>query len=442
MMKGNGVKNYIARVQGFSRNAKLFLLSNFIGGMAFGVQMVVYNLFLLKMGYEEDFLGVVVFYSSIAMVVFALPGGRLSDLLGRRRVMLVAGAVGALSFAVQILYPFKYLLIAAVVINGAARTAQFISANPLMAESSTKEQRPHLFSVNAALLMASGVVGSVLGGYLPNLYQVALRVSPESEMAFGLTLATGLAFFILSLIPIVFIRDDEITVEEDDSAGEVLEGAVGIGRLLGLSDTKLIAKLALPGLLVGLGAGLFVPFVNVFFKNHLGATTGQIGTIFSVQSILTTVGILVAPLLAARIGKVRSVVVAQLLSIPFLLTIALSSSLYIVAAATLVRGALMNMSNPLLANFTMDVVKPRERATVESIGGMVWNLGWAVSAWVGGWLMSEVSYTLPYLITAVLYVTSSLLYYFFFARHEDRLEGRLGIKAVRPITSDDVASSP
>ena len=98
--------------------------------------------------------------------------------------------------------------------------------------------------------------------------------------------------------------------------------------------------------LIGTGAGLIVPFFNVYFNKTLQAGPDQIGIIFSLAQASMVVGAAVVPYIAARFGKVKTVSLTYLLSLPFLLLLAFTTNLYLAGGAYILRMLFMNMSSP------------------------------------------------------------------------------------------------
>jgi MFS family permease len=130
------------------------------------------------------------------------------------------------------------------------------------------------------------------------------------------------------------------------------------------------------------------------------------------------VGLLIAPPLAERMGKIQLVVVTQALSIPFLIILGFAPLFWMSALAYYVRLALMNMSSPVYQTFVMEHVEPTARATVASLVSMAWNFGWAFSPSISGWLQVNYGFAPPFIGTILLYTISIFLYWAFFWRGE------------------------
>ena len=133
------------------------------------------------------------------------------------------------------------------------------------------------------------------------------------------------------------------------------------------------------------------------------------------------VGLLIAPPLADRYGKIQIVVITQALSIPFLFIMGFSPWFAFSAAAYYIRLTLMNMSLPVYQTFVMERVERGARATVASLVSMANNLGWAFSPTISGWLQVNYGFSPAYAATIVLYVLSIYLYWRYFWKREKKL---------------------
>ncbi len=419
---------YRRRVAGFSKNARLFTIASTAAAVAGSLYSLLFNLYLLAVGYSTGFLGLLVSLSSVASVVFAVPAGRLATVMGHRRLMLVAAAATAVVMLAQVQWPSPAVLVVGTILAAMENTALSVVGGPFMTENSTSEERAHLFTIQGALGMASGVAGNILGGALPVVIAALTGWRPQDPQALRYAMLGGiLVLFVPVLWPLWEISETNNREQETrlyvtpSPAGEDGKKGVGqvIGHALGLVQPVLVFKLALPSLVTSLGAGLIVPFFNVFYQ-HLGGEPGTIGLIFAAQSVLTAAAYLVAPVLAARWGKVHMVSYVQVASVPFLLAMALATGLWWAAGWGLIRNALMNMANPISSTFSMEILDPQERAAANGVFTIAWSLGWAVASPIAGLLMETVSYRAAYWPAAVLYLAGAAINLWFFG-HYDRL---------------------
>ncbi len=127
-----------------------------------------------------------------------------------------------------------------------------------------------------------------------------------------------------------------------------------------------------------------------------------------------------SPILARRYGKVATVVGTQMASIPFLLMIALPPNIYAVGTALFMRSALMNMSNPIASNFSMEITDATKRGKMSSLMRISDSAARAFSAAAAGYIMLRWSYEAPYFVTSGFYLLASLVYWRAFRGREKR----------------------
>jgi predicted MFS family arabinose efflux permease len=255
------------------------------------------------------------------------------------------------------------------------------------------------------------VITPLVSSMLKRLLDSRLRragVDPAGPAVYRYTLFLSLAIIALSAIPILYMR-------------EVQSKARPIKRLAVLGETvrsTKVQKLIVINGLVGIGAGMIVPFFNVYFHNMLYATTGQIGLIYSIGEMVMIVGLMIIPLAVERYGKIKTIAFTELASIPFLILLAFMTNIYVAAFAYIMRMTLMNMGNPAINSFNMELMRDEQRATVSSLTSMSWYLCMALSAYMSGIMMAGSNYVLPFMVTCVTYICSASLYYIFFYRVE------------------------
>ncbi|MBI3739710.1 MAG: MFS transporter, partial [Chloroflexi bacterium] len=187
--------------------------------------------------------------------------------------------------------------------------------------------------------------------------------------------------------------------------------------------TALTVKMALPNILIGFGAAILIPYMNVFFKDKFDISDALLGLLFSLSSLLIGVGSILAPRLSTRVGgKVKAVVVTQFGSLVFLLMIGFSPLLWLSSIAFLLRTTLMNMAAPLYSAFCMEHTPEHRQGFVNSILNLSWNIGWAIGPYVSGVVQERYGFTPLFIATAVLYFLAVTLTWNFFVRMESHLQ--------------------
>jgi MFS family permease len=404
---GRTLVDYGHHLVAFRPNARLYLLHVILAGSAMGVFRLLFNFFALSLGFDEALLGNLVTTSSVTALVVALPMGYLADLLGRKAALLLSAACTSLAIATMVLFPSQGMLLAMNVVFGIAQSLAGVTMSPFLMENSGEHERTYLFSFGQGLQMVSASVGNWIGGYLPSWVGNLRGVDAVSSQAYGGSLLVVSAAAGLALLPLMLLHTPRLGRSERTVFAPISYA---------YRYPKLLSKLILPMLVTSIGAGLIMPFQNVFFRTVHHQPDPVIGTLFAWGSLAMGLGLLAAPPLADRMGKIKLVVITQGLSIPFLILLGFAPWFWVSAAAYYVRVALMNMSGPVYQTFVMERVEPSARATVASLVSMSWNFGWAFSPTISGWLQVRYGFGPPFLGTIILYTISVALYWAFFWR--------------------------
>jgi len=363
--------------------------------MGFSGIMLLFNLYLKELGFPESRIGNIISATTAGTAIMAIPASLLLRRFPIKRILIIATPIAVFSYLLQVTVAQYQLIILAGFAAGIAVVFSRVAAAPFFMRNSTPKERPYLFSMQFASTLVAGIIGNILGGFLPGIIEHAGLV-PYLTYRYTLVIFSGLV--LASLIPISMIKQ---TIPRRTER-------------IRIHSSRMIGKLFLPNLIVGIGAGLSIPFLNLYFKDVFHAKTALIGILYSLQQVIMIGGLLIAPLIAERIGKIRTVVISQLISIPFLIILGVTNQIIFAVLAFLIRAAFMNMAQPLFTNFAMEKVKHDEQPFVNALLVIAWTVGWGASASIGGLLIERFSYAIPFFTTSFLYLVSTILIFTFF----------------------------
>jgi MFS family permease len=396
-----------------SRNAKLFLVATVFQGLGSGIWQVLFYLYLnlREVGFQMDFIGNMFTVGAIATGLVALPAGLLCERIGPKKAILI-GLSANLAGLAQILVLQPTSLLVASLASGLVGTVAWVASAPFMVENSSSEERTYLFSLQSTLGIIMAVVGSYVGGLMPDLFNASLGLSTGvdgSAVGYRMSLAISIVLTLAAAFPVLFVNQ---------SRKLEMQRMVDLLSLKNIRSLRTIIKFMIPTALIGFGAGFVVPLVNPFFKDRHQATAGQVGIISALGNITLGIAILVTPVLSKRLTKARIVVLCEYLSMPFIMLTSLSPNLTWAAGSYIARTALMNMAGPIGTTFQMESVTPAERATTNGLMVMSDNIPRAVTASVSGAMMTQNDYFTPFVYMTVAYFIASSLYFMFFRNVE------------------------
>ena len=401
----NILQTYWTRVKQFSPNARLFLVSIILTGAALGIYRLLFNFYVLSLGMDANVVGQLTSTNSMTALLLAVPMGYLADLLGRKKAFIIGGLAVCLSIAGMVAWAVKGALFAMSILSGAALGLSAVTMSPFLLENSGPEERTYLFSLASGAQMTASFAGNSIGGNLPTWVARYQDVLPTSSTAYAGALAIVALVATVGLAPFFFMKLPKL---------KKLEKALFAPFAYAAKEPKLLSKMILPMLITSIGAGLLMPFMNIFFRVVYHQPDPVIGTIMAWGALAMGVGLLIAPPIADRMGKIQLVVVTQGLSIPFLAALGFAPWFWLSGAAFYVRIALMNMSGPVYQTFVMERVEAGARATVASLVSMANSFGWAFSPSISGWLQVRYGFGPVFICVLVLYTLAVYLYWKFF----------------------------
>lgn len=410
-------------IRSWPHNVRLFFWANLFYQIGTGMFSVLYNLYIQGLGYPDVMNGRIISIQSLATAILFIPVGLMGDRFSRKKLLVLGALASGLFFVGRSFAIGEQSLLLLAICSGIFASIFQVMAIPFLAENVEKSKRLRMFSYLACLTLAAQVLGNTGGGVLADILQFT---GLTYVLSLQLVLLLGSIATLASFIPMAMIREHPASAPavniienkqvEQSTPATVITSAPSTTH----SDTVFISRFLLAQLLTGLGSGLVVPYLNLYFTNRFAVSLTSMSILISLGQLMTIVSMLLGPSLAARIGAVRAVVVFQLLSLPFLLLTGFTNVLIIASVSFLFRQALMNAANPLQSSIMVDRVSDKRRSIANSLMQTVFMLGWASMGPVQSYLVTSYGtywgYAIAFSITGVLYTISSLLYYFMFRK--------------------------
>jgi DHA1 family multidrug resistance protein-like MFS transporter len=334
--------------------------------------------FAEHLGAAPELIGMVVAASTITGVLFKLPAGALSDLFGRRRVMLL----GAIFFAIPpFLYPFvegTASLLALRFVHGFA-TAIFSPVASAYVAGLSDSRR----GVRLGWFSSANDAGATAGPLIGGLILYATTSFAASYLLVGL-----IGVFALGATLIVPETDTRAAAAESSLRVRAVEFRAGLREVL---TTPAVLTAAAVEATMYLGFGAFLGFLPLHARSA-GLNDATIAVVLTVQ---LAVAVLAKPLtgnLSDRVGR-KPVIVSGLFACAAALTLifrmtSLAGLLAIVPLLGLGVAAVTPATNALIA----DLVAAQRLGTGMGVFGTIWDIGEAAGPILAGVLIAQIGY--------------------------------------------------
>ena len=405
------VARYFSTLTHISRDARLFLLTSALYGFAIfgGIYTTLLNLYLLRLGYQADFAGMVNGTGQIVLGLSAVPIGILGRYLGSKRLLAAGLAAIALGFGLIPLSEFSPFspaawIIVTHMIGQLGVGLYFVNSGPFIMRITTSRERNHVYALNAALWPLAGFAGSLVGGFLPGFFagQLGLELSQAAPYRYPLIIAAIL--MIPAVIILLQIRTSDDVKEELPASGREMNGAASL----------IIIILGLVVLLRVAGEGVVRTFLNIYLDNGLQMSTANIGVLLAFGQLLAVPAALMMPFMARRWGDGVIYLLCSWGMVPGLLIIALVPHWAAAGFGFMTMMALISIARPAIVVFQMEVIPPRWRTLMAGSTTTAVGLGWGIASWGGGYLVTHLGYESLFVVGAILSAASAALFWAYF----------------------------
>lgn len=385
-------------------------------GAAFFIQLIeaasfiLLNFYLKDLQYTDASIAELVSYKYAAIVLFAFPLGLF--IKGRSLVPFFRiGAVLSPSFMLLALLALHwgYWGWAQILffLFGSSTICIRVTALPFIILNTPKEQHSEAVTLYYQLFSATAFVAGI-GHYVLN----SLVPSFFTE---GVVL---IGFAILGYTSRWLVGKVELK--------ENLSEPVPLKEVWHSYEWKRIGVAIFPTLLIAIGAGLTIPFINLFFLAIHGIDARSFSLLGAFSFVMVTLMMIFIPAIRRRLGYNMVVNGFQSLAILALFIMAStewyadwSGAATIAVVAFLFRQPLMQVASPVTAELTMYYVGDKNQEMMGALNASIWSGSWFFSAIIFGTLRAwDVAYVSIFMMTVGLYLLATLLYYWLIKNYE------------------------
>jgi len=360
-----------------------------------GYQMArspVLPIFAADLGALPELIGVIVAASTITGVFFKLPSGALSDVLGRKRMMVL----GAVFFAAPpFLYPLihdPWSLLTLRFVHGFA-TAIFSPVASAYVAGLGETGRGARLGWFSSANDVGATAGPLVGGFV--LYFTA---------SYSVTYLLVGALGVLTLLVVLLLPEADRPVSETKTlSARTTEFRQGLAEVLRTPPIFVEAVMYL-------GYGAFLGFLPIYAKN-VGLNDAQIAIVLGAQLVLAMVAKPITGRVSDRVGRIPVIIVGLLLCAAALPLIFRSESLTVFLLAAPLLGVGVGAVTPVTNALIADLASARRLGAAMGVFGTIWDIGEAAGPMIAGFLIGGLGYaaTFDVLAAVIAVVTVGLM---------------------------------
>ena len=399
-----------------SNDGKLIISARILRTFAYGFLSVILAIYLRLIGLSDPAIGFVLTATLANSIVFTVIASFYADRIGRRKMLILYGALMSSAGAIFVVSgDFVSLIIAALIgtinVTG-SETGAFLSIEQALLPQTVTDikKRNTVFAFYNMAGTFAMAIGTLLSG-LPSLLQqhYGLTQVDSIKPLFLLYSALGIATIVIYL----FLSRK---IEAPSSSYSSSYISKPLTKTLSPNSKRVVGKLS--GLFaVDSFAGGFViqSLVSFWFYTRFGIELATLSYIFSVAGVLTALSFLAAAKIADRIGLINTMVFTHIPSNLLLIMVGFAPSLPFAIGFYLTRMALSQMDVPTRQSYIAAVVNEDERTAAAGITNISRNISQAISPSVTGTILQLLpAMSAPFVIGGALKIIYDLALYFSF----------------------------
>ncbi len=378
----------------FSRDARLLTLATGIFAISFlGVQMLSKVLYILRLGYGVEYLGVFGATGAISYMLMSIPSGTLSNYWGARRTMFIGGVITIIAMGMlpAVEYLPAGLHLAWPIITQAVLSAGWALFNinlvPTLMGATTPQNRSSAYALNSVFRGMGSFIGILTGGMLPGLFVYTMGYRLDLPDPYRLSLWVSAALGLIALIPLFLVRPvKQVNTVMQDRPREGFPWMI-------------IILLVFHVYFAQIGIAVCQTFCSAYMDTDLRLSPAMIGLITGAGQFAAIWAPLFAPRLGERYGHAWVLMATTVGTAVSLLPLALIPHWASVGIGGIGIIALAAMWMPALQVFQMELVDARWRSLAYGIVSMAMSLTYASTSFFGGHFVERWGYPSLFLLS-------------------------------------------
>ena len=429
------LSSYLVTMRTFPRNVWLYFVAMSLIGFTVdgGIYSVVFNLFLLRLGYGPEFVGQINSMGLLAFAICSLPAGVLGARIGSRRAMIVGLAIMMGSSFMLALSEFVppslrvYWLFGFYSCFHSSIAIFFVNTAPFLMAATQETQRSHAFALQSAMISSAAFVGSLVGGIMPGVFAQQAGLTLDDATPYRYPLLIAAIMLIVGIVALFGIQETDVGAPHVALAllppRRTYPSLFRVPRFPAFSLQQidrsflvLIIVISLVRIFQIAGMATLSTFFNVYMDDGLGAPTAQVGLITGLGRLLAVPIVLSMPILSARWGHRHLVTISSLSAALFLLPLAFIPQWWAAGLGYMGIMAGSSIRYTSFMIFIMAMIRPEQRSFMSGLSEMTAGLSFAVMALLGGYIIVNQGYQTLFLIGAGATLFGTLLFWSYFGK--------------------------
>ena len=376
----------------------------FVEALAFFLPQSFYPMYITSLGATVASVGVFISAFTLASALFSPWIGKLSDKIGRKRLILY-GLAGDVVFGILTgLVPSWHWLLVVRLLNGALSAAATIPTEALIVDSSAIHSRGEVLGFTSACAMAGRWTGPVFGGLVQWL---------SNHLGLSLVDSYRVPFFVDSLLAIIAIF--LVSWRVIDSKPIHKETALIKSMRPRMSFTSSMKVMLFFAFTYGGALGLTMPLTALLYNDKFGIEPLTIGAIISLTGLIGLVSSWGAGRFSDNVGRKPVLVFGEGLGRLMGFLLPLMPSVNLTALCHFFRKTGFSIGKPAMDGIKADIAPVDARGEFFGYFNIAYSAGDIAFPVIGTWLYAALldtrynigglvlpGYAVPYILSSII----------------------------------------
>ena len=397
---------------GLRGNALTVSITELIAGMGLFLTMPFWSIYVLSLGASVTMVGLLNTIQGLFTASLMCPIGYLSDRIGRKKPVVIAGFLASLGPLIQFFASDWVQLIPGIVLVSLFQVMMPVRQS-IVADSLREEERVTGFATFFAIVMLPSACMPLVSGYVMD------QLGLSNGMRLSLLLS-GTLCLVASVIRARFLKDDQLNSDSPKKSKSVsLQAALKemFEPIVRIRDLQILILGSCGVMFV---FGVMQTYSALYVVDVVGITKTEWGLISTIVGFVSVLARIPISRLTMRLGNRKAIILSNFGRSAYPIAFANSQNSYHLALSGIGYTFAFNIGSPAYQVLITELVPADMRGRAYGVFGMAWGAIGPLSAPVGGALWETRGPSWAFYVASLAGLVSSILTYIFLRKREPR----------------------
>ncbi len=386
-----------------TRNYLVLTLTSSLWGFAASITNTYFSLYVLELGGTETIIGLISALGSASFVIFAIIGGHIADLYGRKRLLgLMTLAVGLSELFVAVAPNWQFLGLAIIIVNICWIMEPAFWA--MLADSINENRRGVAYSIFSCINFLPWAIMPFFGGYLIDIHGVLATMRTTY-------IALAVSGVISGIVRLSMLKETITSPNRENrkinlkNIGKLARESFKEHFKTWISMSHAVLALAISYIIWSFEYGLAEPYWIVYAEGAIGLSSTEWGAIIVVGSIISMAlkMFIVGKILDSYGRRKVLLIIVAADTLTYLLFINCKNFIQVLSL-WIPASVIWSFYEATYSSLEADLVPKERRGRVFAAFSVAWSAFSIPSSLIGGIIYEKIDPRLSFILAALVVI--------------------------------------